>query len=97
MTYPNTPLLIPDRQPYFLPFCAYLIGVSSRTLEYTFLQGELDALWSPLHSVSSLHQLGRSMSRLVIGLQATSQGRGAEHFRSDWSMISDFALPPSDV
>lgn len=42
-------------------------GLSSRTLDYTLLQGELDALWSPLHSVSSLQQLGRSMSRLVVG------------------------------
>lgn len=41
--------------------------MSSRILDYTALQGELDALWSPLHSVSSLHQLGRSMSRSVVG------------------------------
>lgn len=47
--------------------CSTLIGVSSRILDYTSLQGELDALWSPLHSVSSLHQLGRSMSRSVAG------------------------------
>ncbi|XP_070758257.1 disks large-associated protein 4 isoform X4 [Enoplosus armatus] len=37
---------------------------SSRTLEYTLLQGELDALWSPLHSVSSLHQLGSCLPSL---------------------------------
>ncbi|XP_053290956.1 disks large-associated protein 4 isoform X2 [Pleuronectes platessa] len=37
---------------------------NSRTLDYALLQGELDALWSPLHSVSSLHQLGSCLPSL---------------------------------
>uniref|UniRef100_UPI0037E931E1 disks large-associated protein 4 isoform X2 n=1 Tax=Semicossyphus pulcher TaxID=241346 RepID=UPI0037E931E1 len=37
---------------------------NSRTLDYSMLQGELDALWSPLHSVSSLHQLGSCLPSL---------------------------------
>lgn len=61
------------------PTLLWSAGASSRTLDYSFLQGELDALWSPLHSVSSLHQLGRSMSRSVIGPEDTSQGCGAKH------------------
>lgn len=60
-------LLIPDHPILLSSVCSTLIGMSSRMLDYTMLQGELDALWSPLHSVSSLHQLGRSMSRSVVG------------------------------
>ncbi|XP_029538375.2 disks large-associated protein 4-like [Oncorhynchus nerka] len=37
---------------------------SSRALDYAMLQGELEALWSPLHSVSSLHQLGSCLPSL---------------------------------
>ncbi|XP_029907796.1 disks large-associated protein 4 isoform X3 [Myripristis murdjan] len=38
--------------------------MNSRTLDFTMLQGELDALWSPLHSASSLHQLGSCLPSL---------------------------------
>ncbi|KAJ7999641.1 hypothetical protein DPEC_G00196520 [Dallia pectoralis] len=37
---------------------------SSRALDYAMLQGELEALWSPLQSVSSLHQLGSCLPSL---------------------------------
>lgn len=60
-------LLTPDRPILLSSVCSTLVGVSSRILDYTWQQGELDTLWSPLHSVSSLHQLGRSMSRSVVG------------------------------
>ncbi|GAA6234534.1 disks large-associated protein 4 isoform X1 [Lates japonicus] len=51
----------------------------NRTLEYTLLQGELDALWSPLHSVSSLHQLGRSMSSCLPSLRELSNNRSLDN------------------
>ncbi|XP_033482747.1 disks large-associated protein 4 isoform X3 [Epinephelus lanceolatus] len=51
----------------------------NRTLDYTLLQGELDALWSPLHSVSSLHQLGRSMSSCLPSLRELSNNRSLDN------------------
>ncbi|XP_036067724.1 disks large-associated protein 4 isoform X3 [Oryzias melastigma] len=51
----------------------------NRTLDYTLLQGELDALWSPLHSVSSLHQLGRSMSSCLPSLREMSSNRSLDN------------------
>ncbi|XP_041835684.1 disks large-associated protein 4 isoform X2 [Melanotaenia boesemani] len=51
----------------------------NRTLEYTLLQGELDALWSPLHSVSSLHQLSRSMSSCLPSLRELSNNRSLDN------------------
>ncbi|XP_034441585.1 disks large-associated protein 4 isoform X3 [Hippoglossus hippoglossus] len=51
----------------------------NRTLDYALLQGELDALWSPLHSVSSLHQLGRSMSSCLPSLQELSNNRSLDN------------------
>nr|XP_046240279.1 disks large-associated protein 4 isoform X5 [Scatophagus argus] len=51
----------------------------NRTLDYTLLQGELDALWSPLHSVSSLHQLGRSMSSCLPSLRELSSNRSLDN------------------
>ncbi|XP_076123629.1 disks large-associated protein 4 isoform X1 [Alosa pseudoharengus] len=36
----------------------------NRLLDFSMLQGDLEALWSPLQSVTSLHQLGRSVSCL---------------------------------
>ncbi|KAM6947329.1 disks large-associated protein 4 [Lycodopsis pacificus] len=51
----------------------------NRTLDYASLQGELDALWSPLHSVSSLHQLGRSMSSCLPSLRELSNNRSLDN------------------
>ncbi|XP_014899956.1 disks large-associated protein 4 isoform X1 [Poecilia latipinna] len=51
----------------------------NRTLDFTLLQGELDALWSPLHSVSSLHQLGRSMSSCLPSLRELSNNRSLDN------------------
>ncbi|KAM8915739.1 disks large-associated protein 4 isoform 2-T8 [Spinachia spinachia] len=51
----------------------------NRTLDYTLLQGELDALWSPLHSVSSLQQLGRSMSSCLPSLRELSNNRSLDN------------------
>ncbi|XP_059184420.1 disks large-associated protein 4 [Centropristis striata] len=51
----------------------------NRTLDYSMLQGELDALWSPLHSVSSLHQLGRSMSSCLPSLRELSNNRSLDN------------------
>ncbi|XP_072238652.1 disks large-associated protein 4 isoform X3 [Leuresthes tenuis] len=51
----------------------------NRTLDYTLLQGELDALWSPLHSVSSLHQLSRSMSSCLPSLRELSNNRSLDN------------------
>ncbi|XP_069366349.1 disks large-associated protein 4 isoform X5 [Paralichthys olivaceus] len=51
----------------------------NRTLDYALLQGELDALWSPLHSVSSLHQLGRSMSSCLPSLRELSNNRSLDN------------------
>ncbi|KAM3878207.1 disks large-associated protein 4 [Diretmus argenteus] len=51
----------------------------NRTLDYAMLQGELDALWSPLHSVSSLHQLGRSMSSCLPSLRELSNNRSLDN------------------
>ncbi|XP_071350184.1 disks large-associated protein 4 isoform X3 [Trachinotus anak] len=51
----------------------------NRTLDYTLLQGELDALWSPLHSISSLHQLGRSMSSCLPSLRELSNNRSLDN------------------
>ncbi|XP_056128903.1 disks large-associated protein 4 isoform X2 [Lampris incognitus] len=48
---------------------------SSRALDYAMLQGELDALWSPLHSVSSLHQLGSCLP----SLRELSNNRSLDH------------------
>ncbi|KAK5616961.1 hypothetical protein CRENBAI_012368 [Crenichthys baileyi] len=51
----------------------------NRTLDFTLLQGELDALWSPLHSMSSLHQLGRSMSSCLPSLREISNNRSLDN------------------
>ncbi|KAF7652332.1 hypothetical protein LDENG_00098270 [Lucifuga dentata] len=51
----------------------------NRTLDYTLLQGELDALWSPLHSVPSLHQLGRSMSSCLPSLRELSNNHSLDN------------------
>ncbi|XP_029907795.1 disks large-associated protein 4 isoform X2 [Myripristis murdjan] len=51
----------------------------NRTLDFTMLQGELDALWSPLHSASSLHQLGRSMSSCLPSLRELSNNRSLDN------------------
>ncbi|XP_068598093.1 disks large-associated protein 4 [Brachionichthys hirsutus] len=50
----------------------------NRILDYT-LQGELDALWSPVHSVSSLHHLGRSMSSCLPSLREFSNNRSLDN------------------
>ncbi|KAL2090587.1 hypothetical protein ACEWY4_012850 [Coilia grayii] len=34
----------------------------NRLLDFSMIQGDLEALWSPLQSVTSLHQLGRELS-----------------------------------
>ncbi|KAF5909335.1 disks large-associated protein 4-like isoform X1, partial [Clarias magur] len=34
----------------------------NRPLDYSMLQGDLEALWSPLHSIATLQQIGRSVS-----------------------------------
>ncbi|XP_047203241.1 disks large-associated protein 4 isoform X4 [Girardinichthys multiradiatus] len=52
---------------------------NSRTLDFTLLQGELDALWSPLHSMSSLHQLDRSMSSCLPSLREISNNRSLDN------------------
>ncbi|XP_022531421.1 disks large-associated protein 4 isoform X1 [Astyanax mexicanus] len=36
----------------------------NRPLDYAMLQGDLEALWSPLHSIATLQQIGRSISCL---------------------------------
>nr|XP_055068616.1 disks large-associated protein 4 isoform X1 [Misgurnus anguillicaudatus] len=36
----------------------------NRLLDYSMLQGDLEALWSPLHSITTLQQIGRSVSCL---------------------------------
>ncbi|XP_026775036.1 disks large-associated protein 4 isoform X2 [Pangasianodon hypophthalmus] len=36
----------------------------NRPLDYSMLQGDLEALWSPLHSIATLQQIGRSVSCL---------------------------------
>ncbi|XP_026853414.2 disks large-associated protein 4 isoform X1 [Electrophorus electricus] len=36
----------------------------NRPLDYAMLQGDLEALWSPLHSIATLQQIGRSVSCL---------------------------------
>ncbi|XP_019736863.1 disks large-associated protein 4 isoform X4 [Hippocampus comes] len=51
----------------------------NRTLDYSFLQGELDALWSPVHSVSSLNQLGRSMSSCLPSLRELANNRSLDN------------------
>ncbi|KAM9813980.1 disks large-associated protein 4 [Neosynchiropus ocellatus] len=51
----------------------------NRALEYALLQGELDALWSPVHSVSSLHQLSRSMSSCLPSLRELSNNRSLDN------------------
>ncbi|XP_027135350.1 disks large-associated protein 4 isoform X2 [Larimichthys crocea] len=66
----------------------------NRTLEYTLLQGELDALWSPLHSVSSLHQLGRSMSSCLPSLRELSNNRSLDNL--DCIGGTGSSLPPWD-
>ncbi|XP_060898107.1 disks large-associated protein 4 isoform X3 [Labrus mixtus] len=66
----------------------------NRTLDYSFLQGELDALWSPLHSVSSLHQLGRSMSSCLPSLRELSNNRSLDNL--DCIGGSGSSLPPWD-
>ncbi|XP_020502539.1 disks large-associated protein 4 isoform X3 [Labrus bergylta] len=66
----------------------------NRTLDYSFLQGELDALWSPLHSVSSLHQLGRSMSSCLPSLRELSNNRSLDNL--DCIGGSGLSLPPWD-
>ncbi|XP_070815453.1 disks large-associated protein 4 isoform X1 [Chaetodon trifascialis] len=66
----------------------------NRTLDYTLLQGELDALWSPLHSVSSLHQLGRSMSSCLPSLRELSNNRSLDNL--DCIGGTGSSLPPWD-
>ncbi|XP_067361165.1 disks large-associated protein 4 isoform X3 [Channa argus] len=66
----------------------------NRTLDYTLLQGELDALWSPLHSVSSLHQLGRSMSSCLPSLRELSNNRSLDNL--DCIGGTDSSLPRWD-
>ncbi|KAM9410418.1 disks large-associated protein 4 [Pholidichthys leucotaenia] len=66
----------------------------NRTLDYTMLQGELDALWSPIHSVSSLHQLGRSMSSCLPSLRELSNNRSLDNLDCIGSLSS--SLPPWD-
>ncbi|XP_031132434.1 disks large-associated protein 4 isoform X3 [Sander lucioperca] len=66
----------------------------NRTLDYTLLQGELDALWSPLHSVSSLHQLGRSMSSCLPSLRELSNNRSLDNLDCIGGTIS--SLPHWD-
>ncbi|KAK5934306.1 hypothetical protein CgunFtcFv8_014716 [Champsocephalus gunnari] len=66
----------------------------NRTLDYTLLQGELDALWSPLHSVSSLHQLGRSMSSCLPSLREISNNRSLDNLDCIGGTVS--SLPPWD-
>ncbi|XP_034387938.1 disks large-associated protein 4 [Cyclopterus lumpus] len=51
----------------------------NRTLDYSLLQGEPDPLWSPLHSVPSLHQLGRSMSSCLPSLRELSNNRSLDN------------------
>ncbi|KAM9799370.1 disks large-associated protein 4 isoform 3-T3 [Syngnathus typhle] len=51
----------------------------NRTLDYSFLQGELDALWSPVHSVSSLNQLSRSMSSCLPALRELANNRSLDN------------------
>ncbi|KAM4583067.1 disks large-associated protein 4 isoform 3-T5 [Fundulus diaphanus] len=51
----------------------------NRALDFTLLQRELDTLWSPLHSVSSLHQLGRSMSSCLPSLRELSNNRSLDN------------------
>ncbi|XP_051985791.1 disks large-associated protein 4 isoform X1 [Xyrauchen texanus] len=36
----------------------------NRLLDYSMLQGDLEALWSPIHSITTLQQIGRSVSCL---------------------------------
>ncbi|XP_034725089.1 disks large-associated protein 4 isoform X1 [Etheostoma cragini] len=66
----------------------------NRTLDYTLLQGELDALWSPLHSVPSLHQLGRSMSSCLPSLRELSNNRSLDNLDCIGGTIS--SLPRWD-
>ncbi|KAM8756920.1 disks large-associated protein 4 isoform 1-T2 [Acanthopagrus schlegelii] len=66
----------------------------NRTLDFTLLQGELDALWSPLHSVSSLHQLGRSMSSCLPSLRELSNNRSLDNL--DCIGDTGSSLPPWD-
>ncbi|KAK2862367.1 hypothetical protein Q5P01_001900 [Channa striata] len=66
----------------------------NRTLDYTLLQGELDALWSPLHSVSSLHQLGRSMSSCLPSLRELSNNHSLDNL--DCIGGTDSSLPRWD-
>ncbi|KAF6731885.1 Disks large-associated protein 4 [Oryzias melastigma] len=62
-----------------VPPCSLPVRREQQTLDYTLLQGELDALWSPLHSVSSLHQLGRSMSSCLPSLREMSSNRSLDN------------------
>ncbi|XP_030276060.1 disks large-associated protein 4 isoform X3 [Sparus aurata] len=66
----------------------------NRTLDFTLLQGELDALWSPLHSVSSLHHLGRSMSSCLPSLRELSSNRSLDNL--DCIGGTGSSLPPWD-
>ncbi|XP_057701825.1 disks large-associated protein 4 isoform X3 [Corythoichthys intestinalis] len=51
----------------------------NRTLEYSVFQGELDALWSPFHSVSYHNQLGRSMSSCLPSLRELANNRSLDN------------------
>ncbi|XP_077458581.1 disks large-associated protein 4 isoform X2 [Stigmatopora argus] len=51
----------------------------NRTLDYTLFQGELDALWSPFHSVSSHNQLGRSMTSCLPSLRELANNRSLDN------------------
>ncbi|XP_016313575.1 disks large-associated protein 4-like [Sinocyclocheilus anshuiensis] len=54
-----SPAYAEPRTSFLLLTCIY------RLLDYSMLQGDLEALWSPLHSISTLQQIGRSVSRLL--------------------------------
>lgn len=61
----------------FLPFIPSLLQnphpltpfpFPSRPLDYAMLQGDLEALWSPLHSIATLQQIGRSIRSVQWGV-----------------------------
>ncbi|RVE72459.1 hypothetical protein OJAV_G00040100 [Oryzias javanicus] len=58
---------------------SYLRATQQSLSDQCPLEGELDALWSPLHSVSSLHQLGRSMSSCLPSLREMSSNRSLDN------------------